>query len=181
MLYSYARTGELGAEPLRSDWDQISGARGCIPQACDFRDHAAELAELGAAMADVFTQHTGYQAEVAARLSLAFLLLSDAQLQLATAMRLPTFDVAGQTLLRRLTLIVRGGRIEHVWYADVPAGPTRRAGTRLAARGGVTTPRLCYSPVRTVTAVIPTYSVMWLFAVPRWLGAGLVEAQCHLA
>ncbi len=85
VLYAYSRTGEPGAEPLRSDWDQIPGARGCTPQACDFRDRAGELAELGAA----------------------------------------TFDVAGQTLLRRLTLIVRDGRIEHVWYPVFP--PDRHA------------------------------------------------------
>ncbi len=120
VLYAYSRTGEPGAEPLRSDWDQIPGARGCTPQACDFRDHAAELAELGAAVAGVSTQPTGYQAEVAARLSLGFPLLSDARLQLATALRLPTFEVAGQILLRRLTLVVRDGRIERVWYPVFP-------------------------------------------------------------
>jgi peroxiredoxin len=88
-------------------------------------DHTAELAELGAAVAGVSTQHTDYQAEVAARLSLSFPLLSDACLQLATALRLPTFEVAGQTQLRRLTMIVRDGRIEHVWYPVFP--PDRHA------------------------------------------------------
>lgn len=125
VLYAYSRTGEPGVEPLRSDWDQIPGARGCTPQACDFRDHAADLAELGAAVAGVSTQHTDYQSEVAARLSLSFPLLSDARLQLATALRLPTFDVAGQTLLRRLTMIVGDGRIERVWYPVFP--PDRHA------------------------------------------------------
>lgn len=123
VLYAYPRTGEPGAEPLRSDWDQIPGARGCTPQACDFRDHAGELAGLGAA--GVSTQLTDYQAEVARRLSLGFPLLSDARLQLATALRLPTFEVAEQILLRRLTLIVRDGRIEHVWYPIFP--PDRHA------------------------------------------------------
>jgi peroxiredoxin len=125
VLYAYSRTGESGAEPPRADWDQIPGARGCTPQACNFRDHAAELAELGAAIAGVSTQHTDYQAEVAARLSLSFPLLSDARLQLATALRLPTFEVAGQTLLCRLTPIVRDGRIERVWYPVFP--PNRHA------------------------------------------------------
>ncbi len=126
VLYAYPRTGAPAAEPLRSDWDQIPGARGCTPQACGFRDHAAELAELGAAVAGVSTQHTDYQAEVAARLSLSFPLLSDACLQFATALRLPTFEVAGQMLLRRLTMIVRAGRIEHVWYPVFP--PDRHVG-----------------------------------------------------
>lgn len=88
VVYAYSRTGEPGAEPLRSDWDQIPGARGCTPQACDFRDRAGALAEFGAAVAGVSTQHTDYQAEVAARLSLGFPLLSDTRLQLATTLRL---------------------------------------------------------------------------------------------
>lgn len=58
-------------------------------------------------------------------MSLGFPLLSDARLQLATALRLPTFGVAGQTLLRRLAMIVRDGRIEHVWYPVLP--PDRHA------------------------------------------------------
>jgi peroxiredoxin len=125
VLYAYSWTGAPGAEPLRSDWDQIPGARGCTPEACGFRDHTGELAELGAAVAGVSTQDTDYQAEVARRLSLVFPLLSDARLRLATALRLPTFEVAGQTLLRRLTLIVRDGRVEHVWYPVFP--PDRHA------------------------------------------------------
>lgn len=126
VLYAYSWTGEPGAEPLRSDWDQIPGARGCTPEACGFRDHARELAELGAAVAGVSTQDTGYQAEAARRLSLGFPLLSDAGLRLATQLRLPTFEVAGRTLLRRLTLIVRDGLVEHVWYPVFP--PDRHAG-----------------------------------------------------
>ena len=47
-------------------------------------------------------------------------LLSDEHLALATALRLPTFTVAGQRLLRRLTLVVRDGRVEHVWYPVFP-------------------------------------------------------------
>lgn len=81
-----------------------------------------QLAELGAAVAGISTQHTEYQAEVAQRLSLGFPLLSDGQLRLATVLRLPIFEVAGQTLLRRLTMIVRDGRIEHVWYPVFPPG-----------------------------------------------------------
>lgn len=125
LLYAYPRTGQPGAEPLRADWDQIPGARGCTPQACAFRDHAKQLAELGAAVAGISTQHTGYQAEVAQRLSLGFPLLSDAELRLATALRLPIFEVAGQTLLRRLTMIVCDGWIEHIWYPVFP--PDRHA------------------------------------------------------
>lgn len=119
VLYAYPRTGAPGSAP-DADWDAIPGARGCTPEACGFRDHAAELAELGASVAGVSTQDPAYQAEVAQRLGLTFPLLSDADLVLTTALRLPTFEVDGTTLLRRLTLVVRDLVVEKVWYPVFP-------------------------------------------------------------
>src|ERR671930_1556237 len=120
VVYAYPRTGEPGKPSLVEDWDQIPGARGCTPEACGFRDHAAELRAAGAAVAGVSTQQPAEQREAAARLRLPFPLLSDADLRLATALRLPTFQVAGHTLLRRLTLVVYGGRVEHAFYPVFP-------------------------------------------------------------
>jgi peroxiredoxin len=99
----------------------IPGARGCTPQACAFRDHFAELRALGIAQVfGISTQDTDYQREAAARLHLPFALLSDQRLVLARKMNLPTFDVDGTTLLRRLTLVIKDGLIEHVFYAVFP-------------------------------------------------------------
>jgi peroxiredoxin len=120
VLYAYPRTGRPGVAPLVPDWDEIPGARGCTPEACGFRDHAAELRAAGAAVAGVSTQTTAEQREAAERLRLPFPLLSDADLRLARALRLPSFEVAGHTLLRRLTLVVRGGRVEQVFYPVFP-------------------------------------------------------------
>jgi peroxiredoxin len=120
VLYLYPRTGRPGEPELTPDWDQIPGARGCTPESCGFRDHAAELWGAGAAVAGVSTQTTDDQREAAERLELPFPLLSDADLTLATALRLPTFEVGGLKLLKRLTLIVRAGRIEHVFYPVFP-------------------------------------------------------------
>jgi peroxiredoxin len=120
VLYAYPRTGRPGEEPLTPDWDRIPGARGCTPESCGFRDHAAELWDEGAAVAGLSTQDSDYQREAAERLQLPFPLLSDAGLELTHALRLPTFAVAGQTLLRRLTLVVRDGAIEHVFYPVFP-------------------------------------------------------------
>jgi peroxiredoxin len=50
VLYIYPRTGKPGV-PVPDGWDAIPGARGCTPQSCAFRDHAAELAGLGARVA----------------------------------------------------------------------------------------------------------------------------------
>jgi len=98
----------------------IPGARGCTPQTCGFRDHYQELMRLQAEVFGLSTQTTEYQLEMAQRLHLPFEILSDAEFRLCEALRLPTFEVEGVRLLRRLTLIVRGGRIEHVFYPVFP-------------------------------------------------------------
>ena len=54
------------------------------------------------------------------RLHLPFAVLSDASLELAGALGLPTFEVAGQVLLKRLTLVIRGDRIAHCIYPVFP-------------------------------------------------------------
>jgi peroxiredoxin len=120
VVYAYPRTAPPGEDPLTPDWDTIPGARGCTPEACGFRDHAADLRAAGAVVAGLSTQDTAFQREVVDRLRLPFPLLSDAELRLARALDLPTFEAAGQTLLKRLTLVVGGGVIEHAFYPVFP-------------------------------------------------------------
>ena len=115
VVYCYPRTSRPDQPPL-PEWDRIPGAKGCTAQSCAFRDHHAKLRALGVQVFGLSTQDTEYQREAVERLQLPFPLLSDAGLGLASALRLPTFAVAGQTLLRRLTLVLRDGRIETVFY-----------------------------------------------------------------
>ena len=124
VVYCYPRTGEPDRDPPPG-WDAIPGARGCTPQSCAFRDHHAELAALGARVFGLRTQDTAYQREAAERLHLPFPLLSDADFAFSRGLRLPLFEVAGMTLTKRLTLIVRDGRIERVLYPVFP--PDRNA------------------------------------------------------
>lgn len=126
VVYAYPWTGRPGEPLLSDDWDLIPGARGCTPETCGFRDHHAEIAALGARVMGLSTQDTAYQRELAERLGLPFPILSDEDLALANAMRLPTFQVAGRTLLKRLTLVVRDGTVEHAFYPVFP--PDRHAG-----------------------------------------------------
>ena len=120
VVYAYPRTGRPGVEsPV--GWDMIPGARGCTPQSCSFRDHFAELKALGVnKLFGLSTQDTAYQSEAAARLHLPFSLLSDESLRFASAMRLPIFEVEGMKLLKRLTLILKDGSVEHVFYPVFP-------------------------------------------------------------
>ncbi len=130
VVYAYPRTGRPGA-PLPTGWDAIPGARGCTPQSCGFRDHFRELAALGVDhLFGLSTQGTDYQAEAAERLHLPFRLLSDAGLRLQRALQLPTFEVDGMTLLKRLTLVIDDGAIGHVFYPVFP--PDRSAAEVIA-------------------------------------------------
>ncbi len=124
VVYCYPMTGRPGV-PLPDGWDAIPGARGCTPQSCAFRDHHAELAGLGARVFGLSTQDTAYQREAAERLHLPFRLLSDESLAFTHAMTLPTFEVAGHTLLKRLALVIRDGVVEQVFYPVFP--PDRNA------------------------------------------------------
>jgi peroxiredoxin len=120
VLYVYPMTGRPGVA-LPEGWDEIPGARGCTPEACSFRDHHADLAAAGAEVYGLSTQTTADQAEAAERLQLPFPLLSDSGARLAAPpLALPTFEAGGRLCYRRLTLIVAGGRVEHVFYPVFP-------------------------------------------------------------
>ena len=134
VLFFYPRTGEAG-KPAGPEWDLIPGARGCTPQSCAFRDRHADFTALGVAVAGISTQTSAYQQEFVQRTHVPFAVLSDAELRLARALRLPTFEypVASggpTTLIKRMAWYLDAGRIEHVWYPVFP--PDKNAETVLA-------------------------------------------------
>lgn len=121
IVYCYPKTGRPDEDVIPDGWEEIPGARGCTPESCGFRDHYRELLDRGAS--EVFglsVQSSEYQREVRDRLELPFELLSDSSLTFTNQLRLPTFDVAGERLLKRLTLVLSDGRIEHVFYPVFP-------------------------------------------------------------
>ena len=127
MVFAYPRTGEPGKISLVDDWDMIPGARGCTPQTCSFRDLFAELKAAGARhVFGLSTQSNVYQTEMASRLHLPFPVLSDEKLALTAALKLPTMEVAGLTLIKRLALIVDDGAHHPRVLSGVSAGPERR-------------------------------------------------------
>ncbi len=126
VVYAYPRTGKPGMNDP-DGWDMIPGARGCTPQSCSFRDHFSDLKALGVDhLFGLSTQDPDYQREAAERLHLPFSILSDEHLRLTQAMNLPTFNVGEMTLLKRLTLVINNGTVEHVFYPVFP--PDRNAG-----------------------------------------------------
>jgi peroxiredoxin len=126
VVFAYPRTGVPGQPSPVPDWDMIPGARGCTPQTCAFRDlHKVMIAAGAARVFGLSSQDTAYQREAVERLHLPFPLLSDEKLELTQTLRLPTMDVAGMTLIKRLAMVVDDGRIAKVFYPVFP--PDRSA------------------------------------------------------
>jgi peroxiredoxin len=124
VLYVYPRAGRPG-RPMLPGWDDIPGARGCTPESCAFRDHARDLATLGARVAGLSAQSLDDQIEFAERNRMPFPVISDEWLDLARVLVLPTFEVEGFTLYKRVTLVAEQGRIRKVFYPVFP--PDRNA------------------------------------------------------
>jgi peroxiredoxin len=129
VVYVYPRTGAPG-QPLPAGWDDIPGARGCTPQSCAYRDSLAQFEALGATVVGISAQTPEEQREFAAREHIPFPLLSDVSFLLRDALRLPTFEVEGTSLYKRLTLIAEASRIVKIFYPVFP--PDRDAAQVLA-------------------------------------------------
>ncbi|MFG3140633.1 redoxin domain-containing protein [Streptomyces sp. NPDC048211] len=120
IVYCYPLTGRPGTD-LPEGWNSIPGARGCTSEACDFRDHHGDLVAAGASYVfGLSSQTTAYQQEVVDRLRLPFPMLSDTDFRLSAVLGLPTFEVGGVQLHKRLTLVIRDGVVEHVFYPVFP-------------------------------------------------------------
>jgi peroxiredoxin len=130
VVFAYPRTGVPGVA-LPEGWDAIPGARGCTPHTRGYADLDPDFRALGVTVFGLSTQDTAYQRELSERLGVPFGILSDEQLALTRALRLPTMVVHGMTLIKRLAWIAHDGVIERVFYPVFP--PDRNAGIVLDA------------------------------------------------
>jgi peroxiredoxin len=126
VVYVYPRSGRPGV-PLLPGWDETPGARGCTPQSCAFRDVHPEL---GVPVAGLSAQTLDDQVEFAERNRMPFPVVADPELRLGAALGLPTFEIAGLTLYKRITLVAEDARIVKVFYPVFP--PDRNAADVLA-------------------------------------------------
>ena len=101
VLFAYPATRPPDA------WADVPGAAGCTLENRLFRDR---LPEFSVPVAGVSTQRPDEQRAFAEAEGLRHPLLSDAELELAAALRLPTVRVADQTRLRRLVLVIEDDR-----------------------------------------------------------------------
>jgi peroxiredoxin len=126
VIYVYPRSGRPGV-PLLPGWDETPGARGCTPQSCAFRDLYPDL---GVPVAGLSAQTLDDQLEFADRNRMPFPVIADPERKLGAALRLPTFEISGLTLYRRITLVAEHARIVKVFYPVFP--PDANAGDVLA-------------------------------------------------
>ena len=122
VIYVYPRSGKPGV-PSLPGWDETPGARGCTPQSCAFRDLHPDL---GVPVAGLSAQPLEDQMEFAARNRMPFPVIADPELRLGAALGLPTFEIAGLTLYKRITLVSEDARIVKVFYPVFP--PDENAG-----------------------------------------------------
>lgn len=109
VVFTYPATGIPG--PLPEGWDRIPGTTGCTLENRLFRERHAAFVEAGVAVHGVSTQRPDEQRRFAEIEKIPFRLLSDEDLRLAAALRLPTFRVAEALRLKRSVLIVGADRI----------------------------------------------------------------------
>ena len=119
VIYIYPLTGRPDVA-LPAGWDEIPGARGCTPQACDFSNHYQALQALNTVVFGLSSQNTEYQLELKNRLHLPFDLLSDSHFLWQKSLTLPTFKVNELLLYKRLTLIAEQSVIKKVFYPVFP-------------------------------------------------------------
>jgi peroxiredoxin len=122
VIYIYPRSGRPGV-PSLSGWDETPGARGCTPQSCAFRDLYPDL---GVPVAGLSAQTLDDQLEFAERNRMPFPVIADPARELGEALSLPTFEIAGLTLYKRLTLVAEGGRVVKVFYPVFPPDQNAR-------------------------------------------------------
>jgi peroxiredoxin len=125
VVYVYPWTGRPGVSDPPG-WDTIPGAHGSTPETEGFRDYYLKFRAQRIEVFGLSAQSPEHHAELIERLAVPFPLLSDETLALQAALKLPTFEAGGVAYLKRLTLLVRDGRITHTFYpVERPASHAR--------------------------------------------------------
>ena len=109
VLFGYPATGR--PTPLPDGWDEIAGASGCTLENRLFAGRYDEFAARGIAVRGVSTQRTDEQQAFARAEEIPHLLLSDLDLELVAALRLPTFRAGGYERLKRVVLVIGADRV----------------------------------------------------------------------
>ncbi|BCJ38085.1 hypothetical protein Athai_55880 [Actinocatenispora thailandica] len=111
VLFCFPGAYRPGVQGYPPGWGDIPGAPGCTLESRTYQARAADFAERGASVRGISTQRPDQLDAFAEHEGIRFPLLSDAELTLTAALRLPTFRAAGVDRLKRLTLVVDADRV----------------------------------------------------------------------
>ena len=106
VLYAFPGAFVPIGNPLPPDWVDIPGAAGCTLESTAYRDRYPDFERADVAVRGLSTQRPDQLAAFVQHVNLPFSLLSDEDLLLTAALRLPTFRAAGVDRLKRLTMII---------------------------------------------------------------------------
>jgi DNA-binding HxlR family transcriptional regulator/peroxiredoxin len=106
VLYAFPGAFAPVGAPLPPDWSDIPGAAGCTLESVTYRDRYADFERHDVAVHGLSTQRPDQLRAFAEHARLPFPLLSDEDLALTAALRLPTFRAHGVDRLKRLTMVV---------------------------------------------------------------------------
>lgn len=109
VLFGYPATGR--PTPLPDGWEDIAGTTGCTLENRLFAGRYGEFVDQRIAVRGVSTQRPDEQQAFAQAEDIPHLLLSDLDLELAAALRLPTFRAGGYERLKRVVLVVGADRV----------------------------------------------------------------------
>ena len=101
-------------------WDGIPGAHGSTSELEGFARLHHGFADVGVLLLGLSGQAAVEQRGFSDRHALPFPLLSDADRSFQRALELPMFEAGGKAFLTRLTLVLRDGAIEQVYYPVHP-------------------------------------------------------------
>ena len=136
VLYCFPGAYAPGPTAYPPGWSDIPGTSGCTLESRTFRDRIGDFAARGADVVGVSTQRPDELEAFARSQDIGFPLLSDADLDLVTALRLPTFRAVGVDRLKRLTLLLDRERIVRgvLYPITDPAGSVNDVLAMLDAR-----------------------------------------------
>ncbi len=122
VLFIFPKAGSSLEDPIDFEiWDAIPGARGCTPQSCAYRDLNNEFSKYGFDIFGLSVQKPEVLKEVQERNHIPFDLISDSDLELTGELSLPTFMFKSRELIKRITLIIKNGKIKKVFYPVFPS------------------------------------------------------------
>ena len=110
----------MSEKELPSGWNDIPGARGCTPQNISITKHVVELEKHDAMPIGISSQPIAELEQLSSERNFSQILVSDNKLEFQKKLNVPVFTFDGNTLYRRLTLVVKNSKIVKVFYPVFP-------------------------------------------------------------